>query len=234
MNPFLCNSCGFGLCSTCHGCGHCGSCGCKKDCCEKPCGCPESILSIESDSTNPTNLRFNLGGRSVWYDFDSVVKAGETCTTLYADLTARNLVYNAECQNIFIPASDLGGILHLADIGDVDATTFKNNAIMVYKQDTDCGENCDSPSGWIGLDPTEAGDDSLDYIMGADSDGEVKSLLPPSNVSQSYYLSWAAQNKAEWKQPTIAASAPVDSDGKVWRLYVDPTTREFVVVKENP
>lgn len=232
-NPF-CNTCGFGLCSTCGGCGHCDTCGCKKDCCEKPCGCPESILSIEADSTNPTNLRFNLGGRSVWYDFDSTIKAGETCTTMYADLTARNLVYNAECQTINISASSLGGILHLADIGDVDATTIKDNAILVYKKDADCSENCDGKNGWIGLDPSEAGDSSLDYIMGSDSDGEVKSLMPPSNSAQFYYLSWAAQDKASWKQPTIAASAPVDSDGKVWRLYVDPTTRELLIVKENP
>lgn len=234
MNPFLCNSCGFGLCQSCGGCGHCGSCGCEKKCCEKPCGCPESILSIEADSTNPTNLRFNLGGRSVWYDFDSVVKAGETCTTLYADLTARNLVYNAECQTINISANSLGGILHLADIGDVDATTIKDNAILVYKKDADCSENCDGKNGWIGLDPSEAGDSSLDYIMGSDGDGEVKSLMPPANSSQHYLLTWAGANKASWKQPTVAASAPVDSDGKVWRLYVDPNTHELLIVKENP
>ena len=233
MNPY-CISCGFGLCQSCGGCGHCGSCGCEKKCCEKPCGCPESILSIEADSTNPTNLRFNLGGRSVWYDFDSVVKAGETCTTLYADLTARNLVYNAECQTINISANSLGGILHLADIGDVDATTIKDNAILVYKKDADCSENCDGKNGWIGLDPSEAGDSSLDYIMGSDGDGEAKSLMPPANSSQFYYLTWAGQGKASWKQPTIAASAPVDSDGKKWAVYMDPNTHELVVVKENP
>lgn len=232
MNPF-CTTCGGPL----GACGHCGQCqpkcGCKNKC-HAPCGCPESILSIEADSTNPTNLRFNLGGRSVWYDFDSVVKAGETCTTMFADLTARNLVYNAECQTVNISAASLGGILHLADIGDVDATTIKDNAILVYKKDADCGENCEGGNGWIGVDPSEAGDSSLDYIMGSDADGEVKSLMPPANANQFYYLSWAAQEKASWKQPTVAASAPQDSDGKVWRVYMDPTTRELVIVKENP
>lgn len=234
MNPFLCNTCGFGLCATCGGCGHCHSCSCKKDCCEKPCGCPESILSIEAESTNPTNLRFNLGGRSVWHDFDSVVKAGETDTSLSVDLNARNLVYNAERHTNTISASTLGGMLHLADIGDVDATTIKDNAILVYKKDADCSENCDGKNGWIGLDPSEAGDSSLDYIMGSDADGEVKSLMPPANSSQFYYMTWAGQNKASWKQPTVAASAPTDSDGKVWRLYVDPNTHELLIVRENP
>lgn len=234
MNPFLCNSCGFGLCATCGGCNHCNSCSCKKDCCDKPCACPGDIPSIEADSTNPTRLRFNFGGRSLWYDFDSVVKAGETSTSLYADLTSRELVYNAEKLRNTISATSLGGILHLADIGDVDATTIKNNAILVYRKDADCSENCEGKNGWIGLDPSEAGESSLDYIMGSDSDGAVQSLMPPANTSQFYQLSWAGQNKVSWTQPTVAASAPVDGDGKVWRLYVDPTTRELVIVKENP
>ena len=149
-------------------------------------------------------------------------------------MTERNLVYNAERHTNTISASTLGGMLHLADIGDVDATTIKDNAILVYKKDADCSENCDGKNGWIGLDPSEAGDSSLDYIMGSDADGEVKSLMPPANSSQFYYLTWAGQNKASWKQPTVAASAPVDSDGKVWRLYVDPNTHELLIVKENP
>lgn len=234
MNPFLCNSCGFGLCATCGGCNHCNSCSCKKDCCDKPCACPGDIPSIEADSTNPTRLRFNFGGRSLWYDFDSVVKAGETSTSLYADLTSRELVYNAEKLRNTISATSLGGILHLADIGDVDATTIKNNALLVYRKDADCSENCEGKNGWIGLDPSEAGESSLDYIMGSDGDGTVQSLMPPANTSQFYQLSWAGQNKVSWTQPTVAASAPVDGDGKVWRLYVDPTTRELVIVKENP
>lgn len=228
----LCNTCGKPMKS----CGHCGTCkpkcGCEKKC-PKPCGCPESILSIEADSTNPTNLRFNLGGRSVWYDFDSTIKAGETCTTLYADLSARNLVYNAECQIINITAESLGGILHLADIGDVDANTIKDNAILVYKKDADCGENCDGANGWIGVDPSEAGDTSLDYVMGSDADGKVKSLMPPANSNQFYYLTWAAQNKASWKQPTEVSAIPVDSEGYSYQLYIDPTTKELVVYKKK-
>lgn len=231
MNP-LCSTCGFGSCGGCGKCGQCQPCGCKNEC-EKPCGCPESILSIEADSTNPTNLRFNLGGRSVWYDFDSVVKAGQTCTTLQADTVSRTLVYNAECQNINIHARELGSILHLADIGDVDATTITDNAILVYKKDANCAENCDGKNGWIGIDPSKETDENLDYVMGSDNNGAVKSLMPPANSNQFYYMAWAAQDKATWKQPPIVATAPVDSDGKKWAVYMDPTTKELVVVKED-
>lgn len=231
MNHF-CNSCGGPL----GGCGHCGQCqpkcGCRNKC-EKPCGCPESILSIEADTTNPTNLRFNLGGRSVWYDFDSVVKAGETCTTITVDSVARNLVYNAECQTINISGRTLGSILHLADIGDVDESTIKDNAVLVYRKDANCSENCDGKDGWIGVDLSEEGRDSLDYIMGSDKEGDVGSLKPPANTNQFYYLAWAAQNKASWTRPKVVSTPPVDSDGKKWRVYMDPNTFELVVVKEN-
>lgn len=228
MNPF-CNKCG----NSCGGCGQCQpKCGCEKKCCQKPCGCPESILSIESETTNPTDLRFNLGGRSVSYDFDSVIKAGETCTSIIADKVNRTLNYHAECHDNTITASELGAILHMADIGDVDATTLGNNSILVHKNEANCGENCDGKSGWVGLDPSKEGDTKLDYIIGSDRDGAVKSLMPPANSNQFYYLSWAAGNKAQWKQPRVAASAPVDSEGKKHRLYLDPNTHEIVVVKE--
>lgn len=216
------------------GCGACqpNKCGCKNRC-AKQCGCPESILSIEADSTNPTNLRFNLGGRSVWYDFDSVVKAGETCTTIIPDAVNRSLIYNAECQRNEISAAELGAIFHLADIGDVDANSLKDNAVLVYRKDANCGENCDGKNGWIGVDLSEEGDTSLDYIMGSDNEGDVKSLMPPANTNQYYYMAWAAQNKASWTQPKVVATAPVDSDNKKWRVYMDPSTHELVIVKES-
>lgn len=191
-------------------------------------------MSIEADSTNPTNLRFNLGGRSVWFDFDSVVKAGETCTNFSINPKERTLVYHGECQDTSLHAKDLGSILHLGDIGDVDATTIDDNAILVYRKDADCGENCDGKNGWIGVNPVEEGKDALDYILGSDKDGDVGSLRPPANnTNQFYYLAWAAQNKASWKQPPIVSTAPVDGDGKKWAVYMDPTTKELVVVKED-
>lgn len=220
------------------GCGHCGwcqpDCGCKKKC-PTPCGCPEQILSIEADTARPAYLRFNLGGRSAWYDFTSVVKNAETCTTLKPDITARSLIYDAECGRQVITATELGSILHLADIGDIDATTIKDNAILVFKKDADCGENCDGKNGWIGLDPSEEPDDDLDYILGSDNNGKVKSLQPPTATNKYRYLAWAAGNKASWERPVEIADKNTikDSDGKLWRVYMDPRNEQLVVVKED-
>lgn len=210
------------------GCGHCGQC-------QPKCGCPEQIPSIEDDTTRPAYLRFNLGGRSVWHDFTSVVKGAETCTTLKPNITARALIYDAECGRQTISAPELGSILHLADIGDVDATTIKDNAILVYKKDANCGENCDGKNGWVGMDPSEEAGESLDYVMGSDANGRVGSLQPPAAANKYRYLAWAAGNKASWTRPKTAATAPRDPDDpkKVWRVYMDPNTEELVVVKED-
>ena len=218
------------------GCGHCGQCqpkcGCEKKC-PKRCGCPESILSIEADSADPAHLRFNLGGRSVWYDFTSVVKAAETCTHLSTSLTPRALVYESECGRQEITAKELGRILHLGDLGDVDTASVTNNAILVYRKDADCGENCDGRNGWIGVNLTEEGDTELDYIMGSDGDGKVKSLMPPANTSTASYLTWEKNGKAKWKDIKHVLTPPLDRDGKALRVYLDPNTGELVCVQEG-
>lgn len=230
----LCNTCGSGLCGGCGQCGQCQpKCGCENKC-QKPCGCPESILSIEADTTDPTKLRFNLGGRSVWYDFTSVVKAAETCTKLKPDAVRREVAYDAECGRQTISAQQLGSIFHLSDIGDVDTAKIGDNAVLVYRKFANCGENCEGATGWIGVNPTEEAGSQLEYVIGSDANGAMKSLMPPaSSTNQFYYLSWAGREKATWKQPTIATAAPLDDDGKAWRVYMDPKTHELVVVKED-
>lgn len=206
---------------------------CKK--CEEPCGCAEPVFSVEAMPDDPTTLRFNVNGKSVWYDFEPVVKAGETCTTLNIDAVNRTLNYHGECSDQTIAAKELGSILHLGDLGDVDADTITDNGILNYRKTGDCGEGCEGiGDGWVSSNPIEVGSTSLDYILGSDADGKMTSLIPPTDTATFSYLSWAAQNKAKWVKPTIASTAPTDSDGKAWRLYVDPNTYELVIVKENP
>lgn len=216
-------------------------CKCKKSCecqpkkkCGNPCGCAEPVFSIEARSDDPTQLRFNVNGKSVWYDFEPVVKAGETCTTLNANAINRTLDYHGECGDNSISARELGSILHLADIGDVNADTITDNGILNYRKDGDCGEGCEGlGDGWVSTNPVDASTTSLEYILGSDGDGKMFSLRPPVNSNQHYILGWNAQGKAGWKQPKEVSTAPVDGDGYKYKLYLDPNTREIVVVKER-
>lgn len=204
--------------------------------CKEPCGCAEPVFSVEAMPDDPTTLRFNVNGKSVWYDFEPVVKAGETCTTLNINAIERTLNYHGECGDQSISAKELGSILHLGDLADVDANTITDNGILNYRKGSDCGEGCESTSGdgWVASNPVEIGATSLDYILGADADGKMTSLMQPTDTTSFYYLAWAAQSKTKWVKPTVVATAPTDSDGKVWRPYIDPATGEIVIVKENP
>ena len=212
------------------------TCNCNKcNKCKEPCGCAEPIFSVEAMPDDPDLIKFNVNGKTVWYDWEPVTKAGETCTTVNIDAVDRTFNYHGECSDQSISAKELGSILHLGDLGDVDASTIKDNGILNYRKTGDCGEGCEGiGDGWVSSNPIEVGGESLDYILGSDPDGKMKSLMPPTDTTTFSYLAWAAQNKAKWVKPTIVASAPTDTDNKVWRLYVDPNTYEIVIVKENP
>ena len=212
-----------------------GQCQPKKEKCAPKCGCTEPVFSVEAMPDDPTTLRFNVNGKSVWYDFEPVVKSGETCTTLTVDTVNRTLNYHGECGDNTIAARELGSILHLADIGDVNANSITDNGILNYRKDSDCGEGCEGDdTGWVSSSPLDIATTSLDYILGSDADGKMSSLMPPTDTTKFSVLTWAGASKAMWKTPTVVATAPVDGDGKVWRPYIDPATMELVIVKENP
>lgn len=211
---------------------------CCNDCnnkCKTPCGCAEPVFDIEALDTDPTTFRFNVNGKSVWKDLEPAIKAGETCTTVNIDAVDRTLNYHGECSDQTISAKELGSILHLGDLGDVDANSITDNGILNYRKNPDCGEGCEGTGdGWVSSNPIEVSGTSLEYILGSDADGKMMSLMPPTDTTKFSVLTWAGASKAIWKTPTVVATAPVDGDGKVWRPYIDPSTMELVIVKENP
>lgn len=209
------------------------TCNCNKcNKCKEPCGCAEPVFSIEAMPDDPNTIRFNVNGKSIWYDWEPVTKAGETCTTVNIDAVNRTFNYHGECSDQSISAKELGSIIHLGDLGDVDASTITDNGILNYRKTGDCGEGCEGVGdGWVSSNPIEIGGESLDYILGSDSDGKMKSLMPPTDTTTFSYLAWAAQNKAKWVKPTQVASIPDDGTYR-YPLYLDPNTGEIVVYKE--
>lgn len=206
---------------------------CCNKCEKSPCGCAEPVFDIEALDTDPTTIRFNVNGKSVWHDFEPVVKAGETCTTLNIDAVNRTLNYHGECSDQTISAKELGSILHLGDLGDVDANSITDNGILNYRKNPDCGEGCEGTGdGWVSSNPIDIADTSLDYILGTDADGKMMSLMPPTDTTTFSYLAWAAQNKAKWIKPTVVSTPPV-KDGKVAQLYLDENTGEIVIVRRD-
>lgn len=190
------------------------------------------ITTVHEDT--PAWLRFNFGGKSVDYDFASVVKSAETDTSIKLDIPNRSLIYNAEKHIDSFSASELGSILHIADIGDVDISGVQDNSLFVYQKNSDCGEGCEGiDNSWIAWNSNEHLVENLDTLMGFDTDGKPKTLNHPPKTAQYYQLGWNGQDKISFSQPVEVATPPTDSDGKVWRLYIDPETKQLVFCKED-
>lgn len=210
---------------------------CGGRCQEGKCGrCPEPALSIEALPNNPSILRFSIGGNCVDYDFGSLVNLLETDTAIKVDILERLLKYKAERHEDAITGAELGAILHLGDIGDVDLSDLEDNSQLVFKKSADCGEGCEGiDNRWVAWNALDDGGEMAEMVGAYTAEGAPTTIkAPTSNTNQYYQVGWNGANKFGLSQPVEFASKPTDSDGKAWRLYIDPNTKQIGYVKENP
>lgn len=208
----ICNSC----CNQCHQ----DPCCCQQSCC----GDAKPVIDVQHLPSDILTLSFNFNGVGTTYNYAPTIKAGETDTSVSINAIERVLKYMAEKHTDTITAKELGSILHIGDIGDVDIEDVDANSLFVYQKNSDCSRGCEGVTNkWIGWNATNHLVDSFQTLMGFGSEGEPLSLSSPSSSSQYYQLGWNASGKIGWKQPRKVAStsglAPV---------YIDPTTKELV------
>lgn len=219
----------------CNNC--CNDCDpCKKKCCPEPCGCPTQIMGITTvhDDT-PAWLRYNFGGKSIDYDYDPVVKYAETDTSIRLDIPRRNLVFNAEKHVDSFSSSELGSILHIADIGDVDITGVTDNSLFVFQKNSDCGEGCEGiDNSWIAWNPLDSTNlvSNMKYVMGFDANGKPKTLNTPTNTARQHLLGWDKSGKLQYIDLKDFGSTPPNDGTYKYHVYLDPNTGELGYVKE--
>ena len=203
-------------------------CECKRSHkCEEPkcspCSCKKPVLEIEPMPEDPSTLRFNVNGVSSWYDFTNLVYQTQTDTVLSADAVNRVLKYMAERHVDTISARELGAILHIADLGDVDVKNSSNNSVLIYQKDSNCGEGCEGISNsWIAWNALEHGADSVQTFMGFDANGTPISLQTPPNANQYYMLGWKANGKLGYSKPVQFNNTTNKAP-----MYVDKTTGQI-------
>lgn len=217
-----CN-CRHNCCAPIQDCG-CQNDPCKKDdCCGPRCGCAKPVIGVEEMPESVSTLRFNFNGASTWYNYENMIHQTETDTNISIDTVKRVLNYMAERHVDQISAQELGSILHVADLGDVDITGIANNAMFVYQKDSDCGEGCEGiNNSWVAWNALEHQATSLDTVMGFDANGKPFTLQKPTDTTKHYLIGWDAQNKIKYITPTAFGSLT----GKK-PLYIDPATGEI-------
>ncbi len=212
---------------------------CNK-CKQESCGCENScpILDVDTMPDSVSILRFNINGVSSWYDFGNMIYQTQTDTKISADTLNRVLKYMAERHTDTISAKELGSILHIADLGDVDISGVTNNSLFVYQKKSDCAHGCEGiDNSWIAWNAKDHLNDNMETVMGFDSEDRPVSLRAPANTNQYYTLGWNADRKVGYHQPqerqlnTLVKN--IDGDNYAYRAYIDPETFELCYVREK-
>lgn len=217
----ICESCGIKQCPNPCDKG-CGCDPCKKTCC----GDAKPVIDVQALPDDILTLSFNFNGVGTTYDYSTMIKAGETDTSLSVNTIARVLKYMAERHIDTISAKELGAILHLSDLGDVDDKDIDAYSMLFYKKDAT--DECDTTSNrWIGWTALDNQANSMELIMGYTATGAPISLASPSSPSQQHLLGWNGNGKVGWTQIKTAAAVPTNA----YQVYWDDDAKEFVKVK---
>lgn len=126
-----CNRCGDDPCS-------CGGCKPARYSCD---------FSIQVDPFNPYVWLFDNCGKLSRVD---IPKIPETCTHLSANFSAASLIYDGECGKDIITGHQLGQLINLDDLRDVDAADADSCDLLVFDPGcTACGDGCKpKPAMW--------------------------------------------------------------------------------------
>lgn len=115
----------------------------KKPCCQIDAAMVNAYTDITLDPTNPTGIILDTSWGTVKLDLASIVKAGETITTL--ELTENGLCYHKEDGTTdFIHGDDLSRIISMKLLKDVDQSqTIGGGDVYMYNSTTNLFEPFD-------------------------------------------------------------------------------------------
>lgn len=162
---------------------------------------------------------------------------GETDTTLSINYDGATLNYQAERHNDTIAGSDLGSIINLGDLRDVD-TESDTDAMcseLIYHRYGDCGDGCRSlEDKWsrFSLDDEGAKNDNIRYVRGANAYGCPVFLDVPTNESEYWFAGWRASGddvQFGYYQTKPVEELPTDENGNTLVVSLDPDTKQPII-----
>lgn len=115
----------------------------SKPCCKIDALMVNAFIDISLDPDNPTGIILDTSWGTIKLDLKSIVKAGETITTL--ELTENGLCYHKEDGTTdFIHGDDLSRIISMKLLKDVDQTkTVEGGDVYMYNSTTNLFEPFD-------------------------------------------------------------------------------------------
>lgn len=111
----------------------------RKDCEKIDANCVNAYVDFKLDPENPTGICLDTSWGGDCLDLTEIVKAAETCTSLYLSPAEdpNCLVYEGECENFCITGDELARIIPMTKLKDVDQTKAPEDGdIYIYNGDT--------------------------------------------------------------------------------------------------
>ena len=181
MNNYFCKSCSGG--------GQ-NNCGCKP-------AQYNGMFNIEVAPYDP------LTWLVTWNGFTSKVRvpqSHETDTAISTDQSNATLNYKAESHKDTITGAQLGELIKLNDLRNVDFDSSLAGTCydLVYRKYGSCGEGCTSiQNKWYNFNPNSDGakQSYLRYVRGTNAYGCPEFLSEPSDTSQYWFAGWKGNNE---------------------------------------
>ena len=227
----------YDMCGDCSECGDgCGCHSCNKGCeaCA-PAKYSECLFDIQVNPYNDQEWIATLNGLSSRF---TAPKLAETDTKLSTNYSNPSLNYAAERHTDIITGQQLGDIIELGDLRDVnfdpDFTGICSE--LVYKKYQDCGEGCTSPADqWTGFNINSDGakQNGIRYVRGANVYGCPSYLDVPPTENEYWFGMWRPSDAGQgitfgYHQPTVVETLPKNALGQTLVMSLDPTTKKPV------
>lgn len=159
MNDNCCNKC-----NSCNPCNKCGG-----GCCPAKYNCSFNIEMSPYDEYTWIVTTCGMPHKV------KIPKLPESCTSLSVNGTDATLVYKGECDTDIVTGEQLGSIIRLNDLKDVDAPMPNHCSMLVFDPFcAECGDGCASPADmWRPYSIPDAGDCEIPL----EDDGYYKVLV---------------------------------------------------------
>lgn len=144
-----------------------------------PCGCGRCEparytcgFDIQADPFDSSTWLFNFCGQTHRI---KIPKISETCTNLSTNFSTSSLIYNGECGQNIITGNQIGGLVNLDDLRDVESHDADSCDLLVFDPGcVECGNGCKpKPAQWRNYHIPDAEDCEIEL----DNDGYYKVLV---------------------------------------------------------
>lgn len=167
-----------------------------------------------------------------------VPKLNETDTKLSTNYSNETLIYNAERHTDIITGEQLGDIIDLDYLRnvDIDPGLDGNCYEIVYRKWAECGDGCRSAADkWVNFNINSEGAKQcgIRYVRGANQYGCPVYLDIPTNVDEYWWGMWRPSSAGDcWEfgyiQPEEVEELPKDSQGNTIVLSQDENGKPVV------